>query len=863
MADVAAELRASGEELRERDLTVAGAARAWRRDRTMQVDEALGRLIAGVELPQGRVAVVATGGYGRGELCPGSDIDLLLLVDQVDDADLDGLVKAVVYPLWDAGLTVGHAVRTSEEAVELALGDVDIATATLDARTVAGPSDLTARTRAALIAELQRRPARFLDALAARDAERRIRYGDVAEVLEPELKEGAGGLRDVQSLRWAAAALLGDPALDPLVAAGYLSAADRTRLARAYATLLDVRVALHLDAGHGTDRLIFQRQDPVAGRLGRGGDGASLLHDLFLTARTIDHVHRAAWAVIGSDLERRDRRGRLLRRRTRPVRDEVAPGFAVGGGVLRLTDPTVLREPDLPVRLLEALAVADVALDRRSAGTIARAAVGATRDRWRWSEDARRRFLHVLWQGSTALPAVGEFDDLGLLTTMIPEWEPVRGRPQRNPYHRYSLDRHAFRAVAALADEIRHEPWAVARLEQVEDRDALILGTLLHDVGKAYGEPHSETGAPVASGIARRMGADSSTRETVSRLVRLHLLLPETATRRDLTDGELIRDVADTIGDRSLLASLHLLAVADGSATGPSAWSRWKATLVAELVGKVEQVMAGAGTDDVVDGAVDTAAEAQRVAPEMGVDPDVVRAHLAELPARYAASVSARAVVRHAGAAATPLAPSEVRPRVTPAEHADGPHEHDDLDVVARDRPGLFAKVAGVLALHGGSIVSAHAFTRSDGIAVDTFQVRRPEDVASGRFWAAVEGDLVEAVAGRLALRARVDRRASSFRQPRPVGPAVPVRVEIETDAGGRSTVVEVHAEDGVGVLFRIVTALAELELDIVAARVDTVGREVVDVFYVRDAEGQPLDEDHAHEVVLAVQGALAQTSSD
>lgn len=858
MADVAAELRATSEELRSRDLTVAGSAAEWRRAWTIAVDDALVELHRTVELDRGRLAVVALGGYGRSELCPGSDIDVLLLADGVAEPQLERAVRAIVYPLWDAGLTVGHAVRTPDEAVDLGRDDIDIATATLDARTVAGPGDLGTRVRRELTATLRRGPVGFLTRLAERDGGRRARYGDVAEVLEPDVKEGAGGLRDVQSLRWAAAALFGDAALDPLVAGGYLSAADRTRLARAYRYLLDLRVALHLDAGHSADRLIFQRQDPVADRLGVP-DGASLLHEVFLAARTIDHVHRAAWATIRSDLERRDRSGRLLRRRSRPAQREVAPGLELAGGVLRLVDASVLQRSDLPVVLLEALVEAGAVLDRRSAGTIARAAGGTSARRWSWGEGARRRFIQALWQGEAALDAVAEIDDLGLITALIPEWEPVRGRPQRNPYHRYSLDRHAFRAVATLADLVRHETWAAQHLEEVDDREALVLGTWLHDIGKAYREPHSESGAPIASGITRRMGASSQTCAAVEKLVRLHLLLPETATRRDLADGTLIEEVAATVGDRSTLASLHLLAVADGIATGPSAWSSWKASLVAELVRKVHTVFDESAPDEIADGAVATATEAQHIAPEMGVDADTVRAHLAELPSRYAWSVSPRAVVRHAGAAASPLSPGEVRPRVTPS---DADHGIDDLDIVALDRPGLFAKVAGVLALHGGSIVSAHAFTRQDGVAVDTFRVRRPEDVAPGRFWAAVEGDLVEAVAGRLALRARVERRAAAFRRPRPVGPAVPVRVETAPDSAGHATVVQVHAEDAIGVLYRIVSALAELELDIVAAKIDTVGREVVDVFYVRDPLGRPLDDEHAREVELAVASSVGQPAA-
>lgn len=818
------------------------------------MDFALEQLHDEVTLQRGRLAVVAVGGYGRRELCPGSDVDVLLLVDGLGEEVQAAVVRAIVYPLWDAGLSVGHAVRDHRQAVAAALDDVDIATALIDARLLAGDTELLRECRATLVTRLRRRPYRFLTLLAEADAARRARYGDAAEVLEPHLKEGAGGLRDVQSLRWAAAALLGEAHLDPLVGARYLSAVDRSRLARAEDLLLAVRVALHLEAGRRTDVLEFGRQEGVAGRLGYSGD--ALLHDLFLAARTIDHVHRSAWALLTADA----RGGRRLRR---PAQRRLPGGFAVADDVLRVDDGAV-DEPMFPIRLLESLVETGAALDRGSAARISRAVEDSSRGDgdgaaggtavWRWDDAARHRFLATLWRGGAALDALAELDDLGVLTCLIPEWAPLRGRPQRNPYHRYSLDRHAFYAAANLAELVRAEEWAAKRLEQVTDRDGLMLGALLHDVGKAYGEPHTESGVPVADSIARRMGAPEQTRNLVTRLVRLHLLLPEVATRRDLADPGLAAEVARTVGDRPTLACLHLLAAADGAATGPAAWGSWKAALVDTLVTKVEAVLDATNPDEIADGAPATAREAQQLAPSLGVDVGTVNEHLARLPARYAASVTARAVVRHAAAAAEPLTPTEVRTRVSPGTGEEG--LLDDLDVVALDRPGLFAKVAGVIALHGGSVLSAHAFTREDGIAVDTFTVRRPGG-AGGSWWAAVEGDLVEAVAGRLAVRARIARKAAALRPPPRLLPAIPVRIDVTPDSAGEATVVEVHAEDAIGVLHRIAAALAELELDIVAAKVDTVGREVVDVFYVRDAARAPLDDDHAAEVVLAVTAAL------
>ncbi|MTV26627.1 [protein-PII] uridylyltransferase [Nitriliruptoraceae bacterium ZYF776] len=865
-AVVAAELKAAGEALRA-DGPAPGPA--WCAAWTDRVDAALQALAEPAAGRPGRTAVAAVGGYGRRELCPASDVDVLLLHDRLERPQLEHLVREVIYPLWDAGLTVGYAVRDRREAVA-AIDDLDTATSVLDLRPVAGDAGLARQVRSEAAHRLKRRPHRFLQALARADAERRERAGDAAEVLEPHLKDGAGGLRDVQSLRWAAAALVGTTGIDPLVPAGYLAAADRSRLTRAYDQLLVARVGLHLVAGK-QDQLRLDLQDAVAEACGytdRADHDLAphqLLTDLYLAARTIDHVHRRAWALIDADVAR----GR--RRRSRPSESE-HDGFELVDGVLRIPEERDVGAPDLPVRLFAAIADTGAVLDRRSA-TRVRSVVEAAVEvadggdveaetPWRWTDTTRQRFLATLWRGRVALPALAEIDDVGLLTALVPEWRAVRGRPQRNPFHRYSLDRHAWHAAVTLGDLVRRERWAADALGQVEDRDALLLGTLLHDVGKAFGEPHSETGVPVAQAIARRMGASEATVERIGTMVRLHLLLPDLARKRDVTDPALAAEVAETVGDRGTLATLHLLAAADAQATGPTAWTDWIAQLLATLVTKVGAVLDAEDPDTpgggwVPDGEVTTARDAQDLAPELGADPADVRDHLAQLPARYAAAVSARAVVRHTLMAASRPGATEVRTRVTPGE---GPREGDEgldeLDVVAIDHAGWFAKVAGVVALHGGSIVAADAFTRDDGLAVDTFRVQPPPGTG-GSWWAAVEGDLAEAAAGRLAVRARVARKAKGEERRLARLPEVATKVATEPDPAGSCTIVEVHTLDRLGVLYAIATALGELELDIVVARVQTLGHEVVDAFYLRDADGNPLDRDHVAELELAITAAI------
>jgi [protein-PII] uridylyltransferase len=874
-------LTALGEARRgsHRDGAVLG--RSWCRAFSDRVDTVVADLAAGV-VGDHHLTVTAVGGYGRRELCPASDLDLLLLHDGAPAAALEAAVRAVVYPLWDAGLHVGYAVRDRREAIG-ATDELDAATALVDLRPVVGDGTFAQVVRAEGLRRLRRRPQRFLDLLRAADTRRRDRAHGGAEAIEPDLKSGAGGLRDVQSLRWAAAALVGTSGLDPLVAAGYLGAPDRRRLAQAEEEVLRARVGLHLvqlaltEAGDPTARgrsrtsttdvLRLDLQELVATQLGVGDHDERelaphrLLTGVTLAARTIDHVHQRAWRLIAADLARGQRR------RRRPT-ERLVDGFEVVDGVLRLPGELDLRTPDLPVRLLEALADTGAILDRRSAGRLRRHAEVSTG--WRWGAGERQRFVAVLWRGRVALAPLAELDDAGVLGAVLPEWAALRGRPQRNPYHRFTLDRHAWHTALELGDLGRREAWAAAAIAEVEDREGLMLGALLHDVGKALGEPHEETGVPLAVAMAERMGAEPGTIGLVARLVRLHLLLPEAARRRDVTDPDLARELAAEIGDRSTLAALHLLAAADGLATGPNAWNRWTASLVATLVTKVRAVLDEQHPDDTPDGVGATIREAQALAPELGADPVAVRAHLALLPDRYASAVSARAVVRHTLMASRPPGPTEVRTRVTPGERDRPPlggggvdpsavePPLDELDVVARDHPGWFAKVAGVVSMHGGSIVAADAFTRTDGLAVDTFRVRPPAG-SGGSWWAAVEGDLHDAAAGRLAIRARVLRRARSDARRVARLPAVPTRFVVTTPSGGAATLVEVHTLDRIGALYAIAIAFAELELDLVVARVQTLGHEVVDVFELRDADGGPLDPDHVAELELAVQAAIAE----
>jgi [protein-PII] uridylyltransferase len=698
------------------------------------------------------VALVAVGGYGRRELAPGSDVDLVLL--HGGRRDIGAVAERVWYPLWDARLKVGHGVRTVKEAAALAAGDLEVATSMLAARRVAGDPGLVADLVPRVHAAWRRRARRWLPALAASVARRHTRFGEVAFHLEPDLKEGRGGLRDVHALWWAQAAALIDLPLDPAA------------LQEAYDVLLAARVELHRRTGRATDVLLLQEQDAVAAALGLR-DADALMAAVASAARGIAWASDEAWWRIESSL-----RG--------PVRN---PGRErrLGGGLV-LRDGSVELEEGAdasdPATVLRAGLVAAQAGARLGMGTLDRFAAGMVPPPDPWPAAVREALVALLATGRPAVGVLEALDQRGLLVRLLPEWAAVRCRPQRNAYHRFTVDRHLCEAAAEAA----------ALMGRVDRPDLLLLAAWLHDIGKGHGGDHVATGEAIVRAVATRMGLPGPDVELLATLVRHHLLLADIATRRDIDDPATVEAVAAVVGDRGVLELLHALTEADSIATGPAAWGAWKAGLVAGLVARVEAVLAG--------GSVPAGTEPLTPAQQ-------------ELVAR----------VREQGDVAV--------------EHRDG-----SLTVVAPDRPGLFCRVAGTLTLHGLNVLAAKAFAADRGIAVETFVV---EPAHGGDVdWSALAADVRRALSGRLSLEARLAERARQYAGLARPRAAVPARrqVFVDNDASAAATVIEVRAPDAPGTLYRITRALAECDLDIRYAKVQTLGHEVVDAFYVVDRTG-------------------------
>ena len=716
---------------------------------------ALDRFLAGLagRLPGG-VALVAVGGLGRRECAPYSDLDLVLVHAQVPG--VAELAARIWYPIWDARIGLDHSVRTVPEAMAVAAGDPVVGLGLLDARLVTGDPELAGELATAARDQWRRTASGALTRLREATEQRHHRHGELAFLLEGDLKEAAGGLRDAAVLR----------------GIGYAGVADAYRPAvrAAYTRLLDVRDALHLSVGRRVDRLLAQEGDPVAARLGLAGRDA-LLRRVATDARTVAHGLDDAWRAV-----RRWQDGRG-RRTGRPQRRPVAADVVAyeGEAVLARTAIGPRPDPTLSLRVAAAAATARLPIARATCEWLA--AFGPSLPQ-PWPPAARDAFLTLLGSGEALVPTWETCDRYGLVAGWLPEWHRLRGAPQHHPAHRYTLDRHLVQAAAEAARFTR----------EVDRPDLLLLGTLLHDVGKGLPGDHSQAGAPVAAAVATRIGLPPADVAVIDRLVRLHLLLPETATRRDLSDPVTISSVASAVCDPGTLDLLSALTRSDAAATGPAAWSDWKGRLVAELVARVGAAL-----------------------------------RHGELP---------RPAVPDPALVAGPL----------PAVHLTG----DRVAVAAARRHGLLAGVAGCLAMHRLDVVSADAAV-VDGRALVEFVVQPRYGV--GAEPAPLAADLRRVAAGDGSVTQRL-RQAG-----RRAGSGAPPRVVWHEQAATGAVVLELRAADAPGLLFRVASALDAAGAEVRAARISTLGADVVDAFYLVGAWADPAERDRVAAAVCAAAG--------
>ncbi|KUH99008.1 [protein-PII] uridylyltransferase [Mycobacterium sp. IS-3022] len=718
--------------------------------------------------PTSGFAIVATGGLGRGEFVPYSDLDLTLLHDNMPPGLVGQVAELLWYPLWDANIRLDHSVRTVPEALKVGSEDISAGLAMLEARHIAGDADLSALLIAGARRQWRTGIASRFDDLVEHTRARWQRSGEIAHRAEPDLKCGRGGLRDVQLLNALAIAQLTD------VYPNRTSASPLGTLGEAHLALLNVRTELHRVAGRGRDLLLAQHADEIGAAL-HIGDRFDLARTLSDAARTISFYVDAGVRTAANALPRRGFAS--LRRPTRRPLDEGVIEF--GGEVILARDARPERDPGLILRVAAASATTGLPM---AASTLARLAEAAPELRTPWPRQALKDLLVMLAAGPSAVATIEALDRTGLWGRLFPEWGAVRDLPPRDVVHIWTVDRHLVETVSR----------ASAFTTRVSRPDLLMLGALCHDIGKGRGGDHSIIGAELATQIGTRLGLWPSDVEVLSKVVRHHLLLPHTATRRDLQDPNTIESVvADLDGDAVLLELLHVLAEADSLATGPGVWGDWKASLIGDLVHRCKTVMAG----------------------EPLPEPDPIDPRYLSLAAEVGVHVE-----------------------LTPA---DSPHIYN-VTIIAPDRRGLLSKAAGVLALNSLRVHSA-SVNGHQGSAINTF-------VVSPHFGSPPAGELLRqqfilALDGELDVLESLDRRDRDAAQhgttrAGEVLAAVPInhvtappRVLWSEGASPGELIVQIRSADRTGLLARLTAVFERDGVDIAWAKVTTLGSSVVDVF--------------------------------
>ena len=714
------------------------------------------------------IVLIAVGGYGRRELAPHSDLDILLVHKSVKN--IGEIASKMWYPIWDAGIKLGHAVRTPKETIQLCTSDLDTATALVTARVIAGNQKLGNDLIREASSSWKKDGRQWLVQLHRRIIERYAKDGEVAFLLEPNLKEGLGGLRDIHALQWAV-----DGGLE-------LSSDDRRQLTRCNDILLRVRVALHRHVGRASEILRLEDQAPVAPMAGYATDD-QLMAAIAEVGREVAWIADEAWAQLDPPADRS------------PIAQPLAPGVHLLNGEIHLDDAVnVADDPTLLLRVATAAARLGARIDRASLNRL-----GESSPQWPdpWPAGASDDLVALLLEGEAAIPVLESLDQRNLLVRVLPEWASVRSKPQRNAFHRYTVDRHLWQTVANAAELVH----------RVVRPDLLVLAALFHDLGKGYPGDHTAVGIELFAEIGTRMGMSESDQRIISLLIEHHLLLADTATRRDLSDDATITMVAGHLQSTVVLDLLHALTQADSLATGPSAWSDWKAELVALLVERARHVLGGGDMTEVM----------WRLFPDASV---------LEL-----------------------MATGEIEIRTQP----------DRVTVVSPDKPGTFSRVAGVLSLYNMDVLGAEAHSDEQGMAASEFRVSSQHGDID---WEPIESNLRLALSGRLALDSRLADRAANARPRRAtsaLAPAAPT-VRFDDSASSNATFLEVRAPDMVGVLHRITKAIADCGLDIRHARVLTLGNEVVDSFYVREPNGGRInDEAYKNEISRAILHSLGE----
>ena len=805
------------------------------------------------------LVVTALGGYGRGELHPLSDIDLMVVYDGAELAPyVQRMMQELLYSLWDLGLQVGHSLRSLDDCVAMARTDFPSRTSMQEARFLAGDRRLFGRFGKVLRENVYRRDfAQFLETTLTERDQRYRRYGASPYIGEPNVKESAGGLRDVHTAMWLGAAKFGARTLRELSDKGLITPREQASTDAALTFLWRVRNELHFFSGHKNDVLSRDLQPRIAKNLGYENDETSLgverfMRDYYLHARAIHRVSRRLIARCQETLSRRGSAGRRQRQQA------LADGLVFFDGQLHLADRDSGPLRAEPTRLMKVFwhlhrlgCELSLALERALEDSLYLADGAFQR-----SVAVRDLFLDICRTWGRVAQTFREMHELGLLGRFLPEFGALTCLVQYDVYHKFSVDQHSLLAVEhleALAPGQSAESEGAAQvLSEVEKPELLMLGMLLHDVGKARGHGHVAKGIPLIRELVTRLELDPEDGALVEFLVAHHLTMSHIAQRRDIDDPKTIADFAATAGDPQRLRMLYLLTWADMRAVGPGVLTPWQATILHELYTRTLTRLTGGRRERP---SRTQLAERLRVAVGDDLSAQAVKAHLAMMSERYLATTGVQRMAEHLSMLQQLSSTSVVTELF---HHPD--LGSSDLVVVTRDLPGLFSLIAGTLASQGVNIISAQIHTRGDGIAIDTFQVNDPsgDAVTSPAYWGRTLDALRMVLTGDAPVATLLEKRRAAGRAA--AGAEGSVKITLDNHLSDDYTVLEVKCLDRLGLLYLVTKTLAGFGLDIATARIATEIDHAVDTFYVHDGQGRKVeDADALGRVREALEQALVQ----
>jgi [protein-PII] uridylyltransferase len=812
-----------------------------------------------------RCTLIAQGGYGRGELNPCSDIDLLFLYPHRSDAYVETITERVLYALWDTGMTVGQAVRSLRECVRLAAQDFKVKTSLLDTRFLAGDKNLYEEFAATMDTEvLKRNAARFFREKVAENEERHRKYGDSVFLVEPHLKEGEGGLRDIHTAMWLSKVKFRIHDLDELVQKGVVTQQEVRQVVGARDFLWRVRNALHFLSSQHQDQLTFEYQERIAADLGfrdnvRSKGVEQFMREYYLHATA---VNRFSDEIIARCLETSSPYRLIGRLSSR----EIHKGVRISGEELVVGDPAVLvADPSLLISVFADAERHGVQMSNGTRRLIRRHAYLLDADARR-SKEVAAAFLDILSWKTGVYEALVEMHKLDVLDALLPDFGNLRCMAQYDRYHIYTVDEHTLRGVHFLQrlrlGEFKESAASLTDvMREVDKIEVLYLAMLFHDAGKGQGGDHSRHGADMARRVAAQLHLNADDSAQLELLVQHHLLMHHLATRRDINDPKLVADFAHTLGNVETLKMLYVLTFADLNATNPKFWNSWQDMLLSELYNRAINVFER-GLMVEHDEAERARRVRQRVAAKIGdTGGKALEWFLADMPDRYFLSTPEDAIPRHFEL----VRRLEQQLVVTEITHFPE-RAFSAFTVVTRDQPGLFAKLTGVLRANGMNIVGARITTGGSGVALDVFRVShldRAEIARSDDRWARIEVATAKVLAGELDVEQLVEAAARPSILGEKVVPRVGTRVDIDNRVSQDFTVIDVSTRDRIGILFAIANTLFHLDLRIHLAKITTTVDRVLDVFYVTDSNGRKIEDtqtlNHIEEALLAALKPLAE----